>query len=87
MRPLVVPIPNMNGNSADSLLHRASEIRLAVQATVEAIRSGHDLWHGRNFQTVLDGDIRQKLAQEAWHQRLAWLDELEREIEQLMIRM
>lgn len=85
MRPLTTPTPCLNGNSRASLMEKADEIRLAVSSTVEAIRNGCDLWHGRNFQT--EADYAQKFAQEAWHQRLLWLDEFDREVAKLMMEM
>jgi hypothetical protein len=84
MRPLIEPVPNLNGNSKRDLQLKAADIRATVRFLLDAIQAGHDLWHGRNFQTVPDGTTVQRLAQEGWHERVSWLIEFDREVEMIM---
>ncbi len=87
MRPLIEPVPNLNGNGKRDLQLKANDIRATIHFAIDAIRAGADLWHGRNFQTVSDHITVQRLAQEGWHERLTWLAEFDKEVERIIRAM
>jgi hypothetical protein len=87
MQPLIAPIPNLNGNSADSLVQQCRQILDAARELRDAIRNASDLVHGRNFQTlptVVAGLAREKAA-EAWRERQAWLRRFEAEVTEMAL--
>ena len=87
MKPLVVPVPNLNGNSAESLQEQLTNIRQALNAALAAFSKASDCIHGRNFQTMLDGISYQRMAQEAWYERVTALEAMASEIYQIQIQI
>jgi len=85
MDPLLAPIPNLNGNSSESLLLQLGEVLTALHGLEKAMLGASDCWHGRNYQTVPFGAEMQRSAQEAWHQRFKWLAKFERDIEDMAL--
>jgi hypothetical protein len=87
MRDLIAPMPNLNGNSKDSLLKYLENIRRTIADLNAAIHVGSDLWHGRNFQLDPQGDFTSRLAREGWLQRLTVLEAWQHEVEEIMIKV
>jgi hypothetical protein len=79
MKPLVNPVLNLNGNSADSLLEPLMEVLNRINALEVALAEASDVCHGRNFQTVADDHLLVE-ARQAWGQRRVMLVDLEHEI-------
>jgi hypothetical protein len=80
MKPLVTPVPNLNGNSAESLMEQLTDVRRALDNAIHAFALASDCIHGRNFQTMSEGDSLQRKAQEAWYERTAALNAMAKEI-------
>lgn len=70
MKLLVVPIINMNGNTADSLLDQLRGVMLSLSNAERAMAEASDVWHGRNFQTLKNGESISREAREAWHEQM-----------------
>jgi hypothetical protein len=87
MQPLITPIPNLNGNSADSLVQQCRQILAATRALRDAIRNASDLVHGRNFQTLPAGvaTVARAAAEDAWRERQAWLSRFEAEVTEMAL--
>ena len=71
---LVVPVINLNGNTANDLLDK---LRVVLSKTVDlqaAMIGASDVVHGRNFQTVESPEFARLEAVRAWRQRFEMLD-------------
>lgn len=64
------PVVNLNGNSASSLVDQLKGVLTALTAVEQAMHNASDCWHGRNFQTLPDGEARQRATMDAWHERM-----------------
>jgi hypothetical protein len=86
---LPVPLPNMNGNSAESLIEQLRGILDAIRPLEKAIRHASDCWHGRNFQPLPPEQAKlvQARAQDGWFERQKWLDAFEQEILEMAIKL
>ena len=84
---LLPPVPNLNGNTKESLQERLTELIHAIAGVEEAIVGCHDCWHGRNFQTLEGGDIIRSLAEGAWRLRMIAMAEMHHSIVELMMKI
>lgn len=86
MKPLVNPVINLNGNSADDLLAKVLKVLNNLRLTQEAMMDASDLTHGRNFQHLIHGNDWSEHhslvsdAQQAWGERRHVLEDLEHEL-------
>jgi hypothetical protein len=85
MRKMINPVPNLNGNTAESLITPLGEVLTALHGLEKAMRGASACYHGRNFQTLPHGAEAQRAAQAAWHERFEWLSRFEHEIEDMRI--
>ena len=82
---MINPVPNLNGNSSESLMKQLGGVLTALHDLEKAMRGASDCYHGRNFQTVRFSVESQQAAQRAWHERFEWLSQFEREIEDMRL--
>jgi hypothetical protein len=80
MKPLIAPMPNLNGNTGTSLINPLSDVRHALEETLQAFAKASDCIHGRNFQTLPDGEAVRREAADAWYERMRALDAMKDEI-------
>jgi hypothetical protein len=77
---LVTPIVNLNGNTAESLIAQLKDVLNALHQLEQAMAKSSDIWHGRNFQTMKDGDVVSQKARRAWNERQRMVGELHNEV-------
>jgi hypothetical protein len=56
MKPLITPVPNLNGNSAGELIERLRALIDALTLAGERLADAGDVTHGRNFQHLIKGN-------------------------------
>jgi hypothetical protein len=81
------PIPNLNGNSKESLITELRTILDALRDADETIGKASAVWHGRNFQTLRDGNAVQVRAQAAWDERRRMLNDFYKEVQDMAIEV
>ena len=84
---LVTPIPNLNGNSEESLLAMCRSVLECVTDLTNVIAESSDLWHGRNMLPQRTDSPRQRQAQDAWVQRRLWLDQFKADVTTLALEI
>ncbi len=85
MKPLVIPTVNLNGNDAASLVEDCTRIMRALREAKAIIACGHDLWHGRNFQTAKEPFSAQADAANAIRERAVTISKMAAEFEDLAV--
>lgn len=80
MKPLIPPTPNLNGNTGTSLINQLTGIMSALDQVNKAFASASDIIHGRNFQTLKDGDRIRNEAEIAWIERRIMIEQLHNEL-------
>lgn len=86
---LVPPQPNLNGNTASSLVLQLSDICSALNEVTEAMRRASDLVHGRNFlpQGSEEAKLMRMLAEDAMKLRFDVVDTMRSEFMALAIEL
>ena len=87
MRKLITPISNLNGNTPESLIEQLKLVLHNINHLEASISSASDCWHGRNFQTVKDGDQVRLKAEFAWHDRREWLHQLHQDVTNMALEI
>lgn len=86
--PLIVPIVNGNGNTRESLVKAAWSIGVGFDQMMTTIAEATaDLGHGRNFQTLKDGDSEAMEARNRLRQRMEVVNALQLEFQQLALTL
>jgi hypothetical protein len=80
MKPLITPVINLNGNTADDLLEKLKLVLHNINHLQQSMTGAHDVVHGRNFQTVHNADITRREARDAWVERVDWLNQFHSDI-------
>lgn len=80
---LDVPVVNLNGSSKESLLNDYLAIMRALEAANKAMAEATP--HGRDFQTVKNGDHIAARAREAFHERRAIIRAIHAEFEAVAV--
>jgi glucokinase len=80
---LGVPVVNLNGSSKESLLNDYLAIMRALEAANKAMAEATP--HGRDFQTVPNGDWVGQKAREAFHERRALIRAMHAEFEAVAV--
>lgn len=89
MTPLITPVPNLNGNSADDLVRKLKAVLEALALVQERMMEASDVTHGRNFQHLIRlGDWSEHhrvvgQAQNAWGERRQMLNQFVIEITEM----
>ena len=86
-KPLIAPMPNLNGNSALSLVEQLQEYLDGLRHAQDALMACYDYWHGRNFQTLPNGEQLRRDAQDAWLERMNILSDLHTEAVNIAIQV
>jgi hypothetical protein len=85
-KPLLVPVVNLNGNSAHEMVDEVMDVRRALDGTISLLRKAvANVAHGRNFQTTEDVMRAVNEAQDAWVQRYIVLHIIQSELEDLAL--
>ena len=88
MEPLVTPIPNLNGNSATSLINQITDVMDTLRKAIDAYaKASGDLTHGRNFQTVENGEYQRQLGQDALRERMMMLHVMHEELQAMALEI
>lgn len=77
---LQTPQTNMNGNTPSSLVDQLKDVLTSLNHVERAMSNATDIGHGRNFQTLADGENRARLAREAWRERMLTIHEIHDEV-------
>jgi hypothetical protein len=72
-----IPVVNLNGEKAESLVNARIAAREAVQAAMKAL--GECSPNGRDYQTAPKGEF--EIARKVYTERFAYLDKLANELE------
>jgi hypothetical protein len=88
LESLIVPIVNLNGNSQDSLARVALGVAMAMEQMMSTLAEATgELGHGRNFQTIKDGDQEAALARTILRQRMEVISAMQHEFQQLALKV
>ena len=82
---LVSPVPNLNGNTHESIIEQLHKYSLILGDCIDAMRECSDCWHGRNFQTLENGQIWRDMAESAWRLRAETLGLMAKEVMALAV--
>jgi hypothetical protein len=82
---LITPLVNNNGNSAEDLIQKLRNVMDRLRDVEAAMADANDVCHGRNFQTMPNGEVRRLDAQQAWGERRMDIVALREEVQELAL--